>query len=56
MPSFVSPTDVGKASPLLMCHGDSDPVVLYSWGQGSYKRALSLGLTAEFKTYPVSVC
>jgi len=51
LPTFVEPTDVGKAQPVLMCHGDSDPVVLYSWGKASHQRALELGIQAEFRTY-----
>ena len=31
LPRFVTPSDTGKATPVLMCHGDADNVVLYRY-------------------------
>ena len=53
LPLFVKPSPKGLAHPYLMCHGDSDPVVQYRWGRGSFEKLQGMGATAEFKSYPM---
>ncbi|TMW60998.1 hypothetical protein Poli38472_014459 [Pythium oligandrum] len=39
--------------PLLMCHGDQDPVVRFEWGQQSKAKLESAGVkNIEFRVYP----
>ncbi|KAI8367185.1 Phospholipase/carboxylesterase/thioesterase [Choanephora cucurbitarum] len=45
-------SDTNKQTPILMCHGDRDPVVRYEYGQESANRLKSLGYPISFKTYP----
>jgi predicted esterase len=52
LPLFVKPSTKGLAHPYLFCHGDSDPVVQYMWGKGSYEKMQQMGAKVEFKTYP----
>ena len=37
--------------PVLQCHGDSDPVVLYKWGQMTSKLLKSKVKNHDFKTF-----
>eukprot|EP00887_Chlorella_sp_A99_P000559 scaffold17.g559.t1 len=39
------------ATPVLMCHGDCDPVVNYAFGKRSYEELKQAGARAEFKAY-----
>ncbi|KAJ3033729.1 hypothetical protein HDV00_005879 [Rhizophlyctis rosea] len=43
--------ETNKDTPILMCHGDADEVVPYSWGQMSYDLVKSLGFKINFKSY-----
>ncbi len=39
--------------PLLMCHGEADPVVRFDWGKTSKAKLESLGVkNIEFHSYP----
>eukprot|EP00695_Tsukubamonas_globosa_P000343 TRINITY_DN1250_c0_g1_i1.p1 TRINITY_DN1250_c0_g1~~TRINITY_DN1250_c0_g1_i1.p1 ORF type:complete len:221 (+),score=55.21 TRINITY_DN1250_c0_g1_i1:60-722(+) len=53
-------SEANKDTPLLMCHGDADPVVRYAWGQLSFNSLKEWGLShTDFKTYagmPHSAC
>ncbi|KAI9032781.1 Phospholipase/carboxylesterase/thioesterase [Phycomyces nitens] len=45
-------TDSNKTTPILMCHGDDDPVVSFEYGQ-EYAACLKMwGYNVEFKSYP----
>ncbi|KAI9252333.1 Phospholipase/carboxylesterase/thioesterase [Phascolomyces articulosus] len=49
-PSMAS--EANKKTPVLMCHGDSDPVVNYSFGKESAGVLEKLGYNIKFNTYP----
>jgi len=38
--------------PTLLCHGESDPVVPYKWGQLTYSKLNIEGASVTFKSYP----
>ena len=38
-------------TPVLMGHGDADPLVRYEWGQRTADVMRELGFRVEFKTY-----
>ena len=38
-------------TPIFMGHGDSDPLVLYNWGQRSSEAVRELGYQVDFRTY-----
>lgn len=38
--------------PVLMCHGQNDPLVLYNFGEMSAQALRSLGFKVDFKSYP----
>ncbi|KAI8089381.1 Phospholipase/carboxylesterase/thioesterase [Halteromyces radiatus] len=40
-----------KQTPILMCHGDDDPVVKYKYGRSSARYLKKIGYNIEFKTY-----
>lgn len=40
-----------KATPLLQCHGDCDPIVPYKWGQATATLLKGFMSRTEFKTY-----
>ncbi|KAI8060049.1 putative acyl-protein thioesterase-1 [Gongronella butleri] len=44
-------TDVSKAAPFLICHGDEDPVVKHRWGRASARYLAKIGYNVEFKEY-----
>ncbi|KAL0078122.1 Phospholipase/carboxylesterase/thioesterase [Phycomyces blakesleeanus] len=44
-------SDANKKTPILMCHGDADPVVNYTFGKESAERLQQLKYDVEFKTY-----
>ncbi|KAG2222089.1 hypothetical protein INT45_007975 [Circinella minor] len=48
-PSMAS--EANKKTPILMCHGDSDPVVQYSYGKESASVLENLGYNIKFNTY-----
>eukprot|EP00128_Syssomonas_multiformis_P018896 Colp12_sorted_trinity150504_noHs@8482 len=50
--SFQELPATNKDTPVLMCHGDDDQVVAYSWGKLSAELLLKLGSKLTFKTYP----
>ncbi|TYZ61260.1 hypothetical protein PybrP1_004430 [[Pythium] brassicae (nom. inval.)] len=44
-------TPEAKAVPALICHGDSDPVVRFQWGQMSMEKLQSAGVGLDFRVY-----
>ncbi|ORX48217.1 Phospholipase/carboxylesterase [Hesseltinella vesiculosa] len=44
--------EANKKTPILMCHGDADPVVRYQFGEESANKLKSYGYSVNFKTYP----
>lgn len=38
--------------PVLLCHGESDPVVPHKWGQLTYSKLNIEGASVSFKSYP----
>ncbi|KAL0636082.1 hypothetical protein Q9L58_004988 [Maublancomyces gigas] len=46
-------TEINKATPIFLAHGENDPTVKYAWGEAS-KQVLSgeLGYEVEWRTYP----
>jgi predicted esterase len=49
---YVPEGNLNKETPILMGHGDRDPLVLYRLAQQSEKRLKELGYDVAFKTYP----
>lgn len=45
-------SDANKKTPLLMCHGDKDPVVKPEYGRNSAEKLTSMKYDVTFKTYP----
>lgn len=45
-------TDANKKTPILMCHGDADPVVRFEFGQESASFLKKLGHNVNFQAYP----
>ncbi|KAI9489413.1 Phospholipase/carboxylesterase/thioesterase [Zychaea mexicana] len=45
-------SDANKKTPVMMCHGDADPVVKYSFGRDSAGLLEKLGYNVKFNTYP----
>ncbi|KAI8364413.1 Phospholipase/carboxylesterase/thioesterase [Blakeslea trispora] len=45
-------SEANKNTPVLMCHGDRDPVVRHEYGQESAEKLKSLGYNVTFKSYP----
>lgn len=45
-------TEANKNTPILMCHGDDDPVVKPQFGKDSAEYLQSLGYNLTRKTYP----
>ncbi|CAO3674154.1 unnamed protein product [Rhizopus stolonifer] len=45
-------SDANRETPILMCHGDSDPVVKPEYGKESADKLKSLNYPLTFKTYP----
>eukprot|EP01094_Clydonella_sp_ATCC50884_P017818 TRINITY_DN3181_c0_g1_i2.p1 TRINITY_DN3181_c0_g1~~TRINITY_DN3181_c0_g1_i2.p1 ORF type:complete len:280 (+),score=55.79 TRINITY_DN3181_c0_g1_i2:61-840(+) len=43
--------EANKGTPLLMCHGTSDPVVQYAWAEFAAERARKAGLDVRFESY-----
>lgn len=48
-PPLVS--EENRQTPVLMCHGDSDQVVAYEFGQRSFEQLKGAGCNVEFNTY-----
>ncbi|KAG0873070.1 hypothetical protein G6F35_006866 [Rhizopus arrhizus] len=44
-------SEANKQTPILMCHGDEDPVVKYEYGKASAEQLQSLNYNVTFKTY-----
>ncbi len=44
--------NLNKKTPILMGHGDRDPLVLYPLAQASENKLKELGYDVAFKTYP----
>lgn len=44
-------SEANKNTPILMCHGNADPVVQYDFGKATYNTLKELGADVEFKTY-----
>jgi phospholipase/carboxylesterase len=51
-------TTAGKRTPVFMAHGNADPVVLPAWGAASRDKLQALGVTVQWRSYPMphSVC
>ncbi|KAI7865202.1 Phospholipase/carboxylesterase/thioesterase [Mucor mucedo] len=45
-------SDANRKTPILMCHGDEDPVVKPIYGQESAEKLQSMGYNVTRKTYP----
>eukprot|EP01133_Synstelium_polycarpum_P012236 gene12236-14333_t len=45
-------TSTNKTQPLLMCHGQEDQVVRYSWGQKSFQTLKDNNIVGDFLTFP----
>lgn len=45
-------SEANLPTPVLLCHGDADPVVQYKYGQQSHAVLKSFGVKAQFNTYP----
>jgi len=43
----------GKATPVFMAHGTQDPVVAPAWGSRSRDAMQALGVSVEWRTYPM---
>jgi phospholipase/carboxylesterase len=43
----------GKATPVFMAHGTQDPVVAPAWGSRSRDALQALGVSVEWRTYPM---
>lgn len=43
--------DVNKEVQILQCHGDSDPIVPYKWGQLSASILKTFAKNTEFRSY-----
>ena len=48
-PLIVSPEN--KATPVLMCHGTADPVVMFQYGELSSQKLRGAGANLEFEQY-----
>lgn len=44
-------SDANKKTPILMCHGDSDPVVKPQYGRDSAEKLKTMGYDITLKTY-----
>ncbi|KAL1917478.1 uncharacterized protein VTP21DRAFT_3871 [Calcarisporiella thermophila] len=44
-------SNVNKKTPILMCHGEADPVVQFAYGMNSHLRLKELGYNVTFKSY-----
>ncbi|KAI0019052.1 Phospholipase/carboxylesterase [Xylariomycetidae sp. FL0641] len=51
-PDFVKESDNNRDTPILMCHGDMDPVVPTPLGKMSFDMLKSQGFSASLKMYP----
>ncbi|KAI1500016.1 Phospholipase/carboxylesterase [Biscogniauxia marginata] len=51
-PDFVKESDLNHETPILMCHGDVDPVVPTDFGKESYEILKKQGFNATMKMYP----
>ncbi|KAI5867402.1 Phospholipase/carboxylesterase [Durotheca rogersii] len=49
---FLKESDLNRQTPILMCHGDADPVVPYGLGQMSFEKLKKEGFDVTMKTYP----
>ena len=45
-------TDVNKETPVLMCHGTLDPLVVPQLAQVSFEALKGMGYDIKMKTYP----
>lgn len=50
-PSTVAPTPASAATPVLLLHGEADPLVLLSYGRESAAKLRELGMDVTMKTY-----
>ncbi|KAM5348870.1 hypothetical protein ACJ41O_008693 [Fusarium nematophilum] len=51
-PDMVKPTDANRQTPVIMYHGDMDPVVNVKRGELSYEMLKELGYDVTWKIYP----
>lgn len=49
---LVKPTDANRQTPVMMFHGDADPIVPFQRGKLSADLLKELGYDVTFKTYP----
>jgi len=45
-------SEANKETPIILCHGTSDPVVQFEFGQGTYNTLKELDAKVEFKAFP----
>ncbi|KPM41962.1 Acyl-protein thioesterase 1 [Neonectria ditissima] len=51
-PNLISPTDANRQTPVIMYHGDQDPIVHTNRGKLSADKLQELGYNVTWKTYP----
>ncbi|SCO78480.1 probable Acyl-protein thioesterase 1 [Fusarium oxysporum] len=51
-PNMISPTDANRQTPVIMLHGDQDPIVPTNRAQRDAERLTRLGYNVTWKTYP----
>lgn len=51
-PNMISPTDANRQTPIIMLHGDEDPIVPTNRAQRDAERLTRLGYNVTWKTYP----
>ena len=49
----IAATSANQNLPILICHGQHDPMVPEIHGQTSHRRLLEMGYAVEYRTYPV---
>jgi predicted esterase len=51
-PNMISSTDASRQTPVIMLHGDQDPIVPTNRAQRDAERLTRLGYNVTWKTYP----
>lgn len=49
---MISPTDANRQTPVIMFHGDQDPIVSMNRAKRNAERLIELGYDVTWKTYP----
>jgi predicted esterase len=52
LPDYLKEYDLNRETPILMCHGDSDPVVPTAFGKSSSEALKEQGFKVTFTVYP----